>query len=112
MPHSGFINRKSLNLGIISVTGLHLEGPFINKEKCGAHPPEYILPLASGTDDFEATYGTLEDVSIVTLAPELGGSAEIIKYLVNRGIKVSLGKLCGPRGILVSHFMHVMSELL
>lgn len=38
------------------------------------------------------TYGTLDGVSIVTLAPEMERSIEVIEELVNRGICVSLGR--------------------
>lgn len=37
------------------------------------------------------TYGSLENIGIVTLAPELEGSMEVIKLLSNSGIIVSLG---------------------
>lgn len=37
------------------------------------------------------TYGSLENIGIVTLAPELDGSMEVIKLLSSSGIIVSLG---------------------
>ena len=54
------------------VLGLHLEGPFISTEKKGAHKLEYIQNLNGGFQDIMDTYGNLDDVSIITLAPELG----------------------------------------
>lgn len=37
------------------------------------------------------TYGNLDDIGIVTLAPELSNSDEVIKQLTQKGITVSLG---------------------
>ena len=73
--------------------GIHLEGPFISKEKRGAHPAKYILDLNDGFDTLLKTYGTLDNVAIVTLAPETENCLPAIKALTDRGIKVSLGIL-------------------
>ncbi|MCI4395226.1 hypothetical protein PGIGA_G00178000 [Pangasianodon gigas] len=74
------------------VLGLHLEGPFISEEKRGAHPPRFLRPFSKGgvADLFE-TYGQLENVAMVTLAPELPNSGPAICELARRGIAVSLG---------------------
>ncbi|XP_060760273.1 N-acetylglucosamine-6-phosphate deacetylase isoform X2 [Neoarius graeffei] len=74
------------------VLGLHLEGPFISEEKRGAHLPRFIRPFSKGgvADLFE-TYGQLENVAMVTLAPELPNSRPAICELARRGIAVSLG---------------------
>ncbi|KAK3525368.1 hypothetical protein QTP86_031252 [Hemibagrus guttatus] len=74
------------------VLGLHLEGPFISEEKRGAHPPQFLRPFSKGgvADLFE-TYGQLENVAMVTLAPELPNSGPAICELARRGIAVSLG---------------------
>ncbi|KRY93238.1 putative N-acetylglucosamine-6-phosphate deacetylase [Trichinella pseudospiralis] len=76
-----------------AVLGLHLEGPFINKEKRGAHLSEYLMDgFPEGIKSFENVFGTdLRNVRIVTIAPELPNSMEVIKWLTNLGIKVSLG---------------------
>lgn len=37
-------------------------------------------------------YGILNDVRIITLAPEIEGAIEVIPKLVQQGITVSLGK--------------------
>ncbi|KRX59652.1 putative N-acetylglucosamine-6-phosphate deacetylase [Trichinella sp. T9] len=76
-----------------AILGLHLEGPFINKEKRGAHLSEYLMDgFPEGIKSFENVFGTdLRNVRIVTIAPELPNSMEVIKWLTNLGIKVSLG---------------------
>uniref|UniRef100_G1PTU0 N-acetylglucosamine-6-phosphate deacetylase n=1 Tax=Myotis lucifugus TaxID=59463 RepID=G1PTU0_MYOLU len=74
------------------VLGVHLEGPFISREKRGAHPEAYLRSFeANAFHDVLATYGSLDNVRIVTLAPELGSSHEVIRALTARGICVSLG---------------------
>lgn len=73
--------------------GVHLEGPFISREKRGAHPEAHLRSFeANAFHDVLATYGPLDNVRIVTLAPELGRSREVIRALAARGICVSLGE--------------------
>lgn len=73
--------------------GVHLEGPFISPEKRGAHPEAHIRSFeVNAFHDLLATYGSLDNVRIVTLAPELGRSHEVIKALTAQDICVSLGK--------------------
>lgn len=72
------------------VLGVHLEGPFLNPEKCGAHPQEYILPLSIA--EIRQVLGDfIEIVKVITLAPELDPYNEVIPYLRQEGITVSLG---------------------
>ncbi|KGL85245.1 Putative N-acetylglucosamine-6-phosphate deacetylase [Tinamus guttatus] len=74
------------------VLGVHLEGPFISKEKKGAHPERCLRTFEAGAfQDLLATYGSLDCVRIVTLAPEMQRSSEVIRELTRRGIRVSLG---------------------
>lgn len=71
---------------------MHLEGPFISREKRGAHPEAHLRSFeANAFHDVLATYGPLDNVRIVTLAPELNRSHEVIQALTARGICVSLG---------------------
>ncbi|XP_026747224.1 N-acetylglucosamine-6-phosphate deacetylase [Trichoplusia ni] len=74
-----------------TVLGVHLEGPFINLAKKGAHMEEYIRTPDKGLKTVEEVYGSLDDVVIVTLAPELPGATAAIKELTDLGIKVALG---------------------
>uniref|UniRef100_A0A672JT40 N-acetylglucosamine-6-phosphate deacetylase n=1 Tax=Sinocyclocheilus grahami TaxID=75366 RepID=A0A672JT40_SINGR len=74
------------------VSGIHLEGPFISEEKRGAHPSKFLRTFkAGGVANLMETYGYLDNVAMVTLAPELANSAAAIRELSGRGIAVSLG---------------------
>ncbi|GGE52353.1 N-acetylglucosamine-6-phosphate deacetylase [Pullulanibacillus camelliae] len=72
------------------VLGVHLEGPYINKEKAGAQPPNYIIP--SDIEQFDH-WNTLsgERIKLVTLAPEVENGLAFIRHLVNKGIVASIG---------------------
>ncbi|NEQ38018.1 MAG: N-acetylglucosamine-6-phosphate deacetylase [Okeania sp. SIO3I5] len=72
------------------ILGVHLEGPFLNPEKRGAHPNEYLLPLT--LENVKQVIGDYaQTVKIITLAPELDSTETVIPYLKNLGITVSLG---------------------
>ncbi|WJI25110.1 N-acetylglucosamine-6-phosphate deacetylase [Thermosynechococcus sp. B0] len=72
------------------ILGVHLEGPFLNPQKRGAHPQQYLQPLT-----FEAVKQVLAEFSrsvcILTLAPELDATNQVLAYLRGLGITVSLG---------------------
>jgi len=72
------------------VLGVHLEGPFLNYEKRGAHPAEYLLPL--NLDNINKVLGDYSAiVKLITLAPELAATDREITYLKDLGITISLG---------------------
>lgn len=74
------------------VLGVHVEGPFISAEKKGAHPEKFLQTFTSpGLSDLLRTYGSLDSISVVTLAPELSHSGSVVRELSQRGITVSLG---------------------
>ncbi|XP_042249272.1 N-acetylglucosamine-6-phosphate deacetylase isoform X1 [Thunnus maccoyii] len=74
------------------VLGVHLEGPFISFEKKGAHPEQYLRTFQSGgIKDVLEAYGSMDNVAMVTLAPELPSSQSVVRELCQRGITVSLG---------------------
>jgi N-acetylglucosamine-6-phosphate deacetylase len=72
------------------VLGIHLEGPFLNFQKRGAHPAQYLLPLT--LENIKQVLGDYTHiVKIITLAPELDSSGATISYLKQQNITVSLG---------------------
>ncbi|MBF0458616.1 MAG: hypothetical protein HQK99_12075 [Nitrospirae bacterium] len=76
--------------GQSAIIGVHLEGPFLNPDKCGAqkrsaliNPTERALKqLIEGFEDM---------IKIITAAPELDGAPDIISRITKRGIIVSMG---------------------
>lgn len=74
-----------------AVLGVHCEGPFISREKRGAHREDSILDSLSPSA-LQQCYGSLDNIRIITLAPELPGAREAIRWLSKeRGMVVSLG---------------------
>ncbi len=72
------------------ILGVHLEGPFLNPRKRGAHPEEYLLPLT--IDRVNAVLGEYTQViTAITIAPELDPTGTVVPYLRSLGIVVSLG---------------------
>ena len=70
--------------------GLHLEGPFINPEKRGAHTAKYIRrPSTLIFDQLLACSG--HQIKLITVAPEVEGSPELIRFARAKGVVVSLG---------------------
>ncbi|XP_043529457.1 N-acetylglucosamine-6-phosphate deacetylase [Frieseomelitta varia] len=74
-----------------AVLGVHLEGPFISSSKKGAHSENYIKQFEKGFKSLTDMYGSLENVCLVTLAPELPNAQSVITELCKRNITVSLG---------------------
>ncbi|MGB3787401.1 MAG: N-acetylglucosamine-6-phosphate deacetylase [Phormidesmis sp.] len=73
-----------------TVLGAHLEGPFLNPAKKGAHPAEYLQPLT--LERVKTVVGEFaETIGIITLAPELALEEDIIPWLKAQNITVSLG---------------------
>ncbi len=70
--------------------GIHMEGPFLGKEKKGAHDETYLQK--PDWEQFEAWQKLSGgNIRLVTVDPCLTGAGEFIKKCVENGIKVSLG---------------------
>jgi N-acetylglucosamine-6-phosphate deacetylase len=69
--------------------GIHLEGPYINPEKRGAHPEKYIK---KGTLSEVQRWIEMADgvIKMMTIAPELQ-EREVMDYLNDKGIILSSG---------------------
>lgn len=72
------------------ISGIHLEGPFLNPSKCGAlDAASFLTP---DEHSFDQLIDGFEDiVKIITVAPELKGAASLIKKISDMGIVASMG---------------------
>ena len=71
-----------------AILGAHFEGPFINPAKKGGMDAKYLQPMSLEQCRRYVDTGALK---YMTLSPELPGSEEVIRYLSQNGVTVSLG---------------------
>ena len=76
--------------GKAEILGIHLEGPFVNKDRAGAQPAEFII---DPNIELFKRWNILakNTIKLVTLAPERPGGLEMVKYLKKNGIIASIG---------------------
>ena len=66
------------------ILGLHIEGPYFNKEQAGGQMPEYITPPIK--EDYEMILGSTRCIKRWDEAPELRGSEEFGQCCVRHGV--------------------------
>ncbi|GAA4214179.1 N-acetylglucosamine-6-phosphate deacetylase [Pedobacter jeongneungensis] len=69
--------------------GLHLEGPFLNPKRLGAHVPAFVRKASLEEIKKLIDFGD-GVIKMMTIAPELQDD-DVIEYLLNNGVVVSLG---------------------
>lgn len=72
------------------ILGVHLEGPFLNPSKRGAHRRSRLRPpsVREAREWIAAGEGL---VRLVTLAPEMPDALPLVRFLRRQGVRVSLG---------------------
>ena len=102
------------------LAGIHLEGPFISQDYCGAHQPDLIRD-----PDLQELRELLNigegKIRMVTIAPERPGAIPAIEYLVANGVIVALGhsaadaettnKAMHAGATVVTHFNNGMAKM-
>lgn len=72
------------------VAGIHAEGPFLSRARCGAQDPRFLrapdLPLLRDLVEYAGGH-----LRTMTYAPELQGSEQLVRQLVEQGVVPSLG---------------------
>lgn len=97
--------------GAAKIYGIHLEGPFLNKEKKGIHSIRDLMePTVANYESFNP-----ENIKMVTLAPELDKNYELTKYLQSKGIIVSAGHSMAEAKHLIeagiTHVTHLFNAM-
>ncbi len=103
-----------------AIAGVHLEGPYLARARCGAHNPNLLKsPTISEVQRLiEVGEGAIR---MITIAPELENSLEVISYLSRNMIIAAIGhsngnyddalKAVDAGAALVTHFSNGMSKL-
>ncbi len=78
----------AIESGVPGILGIHLEGPFLNPERCGVHDAARLRP--PDDEGYAIATSLRRGRTLVTLAPEICGPA-FIRRLVDAGVIVSAG---------------------
>ena len=81
----------AVELGVPSILGIHLEGPYLNEERKGVHPVKRIR-VPTGSEDLNRLFDVFPAhlIKLMTLAPERVSPA-FIQRLTRDGMIVSAG---------------------
>jgi N-acetylglucosamine-6-phosphate deacetylase len=79
---------RDVRAGVID--GIHLEGPWLSTQRCGAHQPSLMRDPDPAEIDrvLEAGGGTIR---MVTIAPERDGAIAAIRQIVDAGVAAAVG---------------------
>jgi len=103
-----------------AIAGIHLEGPYLAKARCGAHQPDLLK--APNIDEvaslLEISNGAIK---MITFAPELPGALSAISFAAENEVIAAIGHSDGnyqdaldavsAGATLVTHFSNGMSKL-
>ncbi len=70
------------------ILGAHVEGPYINLEYMGAQNPLYFRQ--PDLEEYHA-WITQDVVKLITVAPEIEGAEDLMRYCVDHNVRVAVG---------------------
>ncbi|HZR06892.1 MAG TPA: N-acetylglucosamine-6-phosphate deacetylase [Candidatus Udaeobacter sp.] len=88
-PRRGVRTARRAVAAIRQIAGVHVEGPFISKAKCGAQRADFIQSPSRVSVRQMLDYSDV--IKRITIAPELPGALEAIESFYAHGISVSGG---------------------
>ncbi len=72
------------------IAGIHLEGPWLSANRCGAHEPSALR--SPDLSEIERVFAAAKGgIRMVTIAPELDGSIPAIRRMVDAGAVAAIG---------------------
>ena len=80
---------RDCRCSVAPIAGVHVEGPFISKAKCGAQRVEFIQSPSRASVQQLLDYADV--IKRITVAPELQGALEAIENFYTHGISISGG---------------------
>ena len=87
---TGVLNAvRDCRCSVAPIAGVHVEGPFISKAKCGAQRVEFIQSPSRASVQQLLDYADV--IKRITVAPELQGALEAIENFYTHGISISGG---------------------
>jgi N-acetylglucosamine-6-phosphate deacetylase len=98
--------RSAIEARVPGVIGMHVEGPFINALRKGAHDPAKLRELDATGVELLSSLGVGR--MLVTLAPEVT-QLETIRKLADAGVVVSAGHTNGTYDEVAAAFKHGVS---
>jgi N-acetylglucosamine-6-phosphate deacetylase len=84
------IDSLVMQLPLLNIVGIHLEGPYLSETYCGAHNPDF-LSLPSVEEIKMLLRAGDKWIKMITIAPELEGAIESISYLSSQGVIAAIG---------------------
>ncbi len=107
-------------LGQQEIEGIHLEGPFLCKNKKGAHHPDYIS-IPSYEEFRYQNEKSGGRIRVVTIAPDIEGALDFIQNAIADGVRISLGHTASDAQLArkvfdmgarqVTHILNAMDQI-
>ncbi|TDD63321.1 N-acetylglucosamine-6-phosphate deacetylase [Actinomadura rubrisoli] len=77
------------------LAGIHLEGPYLARERCGAHNPTLLRPPDAAEFRRLVALGR-GHLRMITLAPELPGALDLVREAADAGVIAAVGHTEAP----------------
>lgn len=85
------------------IAGVHLEGPYLARDRCGAHDPD-LLRHPDRAEFARLVRLGRGRLRMITLAPELPGALDLVRDAVDAGVLAAVGHTDAPGAVARAAF--------